>query len=112
MDSNQPKDTVVTQSPAPGIKVGAGTTVTLGVSKGAAATTPVPDVRNQDEPTAKALLQSSGFKVRVVPQDVTDPGSEGIVIDQQPGGGTNAPAGSTVTIFVGRYTGTTTGAVP
>jgi beta-lactam-binding protein with PASTA domain/predicted Ser/Thr protein kinase len=112
VDSNQPKDTVVSQSPDPGIKVGAGTTVALNVSKGAAATTPVPDVRNQDEPTAKALLQSSGFKVKVVPQDVTDPGSEGIVIDQQPGGGTNAPAGSTVTIFVGRYTGTTTGAVP
>jgi beta-lactam-binding protein with PASTA domain len=33
------------------------------------------------------------------------------VISQQPGGGTNAPAGSTVTIFVGDYQGTTT-AVP
>ena len=112
VDSNQPADTVVSQSPDPGIKVGAGTTVSLNVSKGAAATTPVPDVRNQDEPTAKSLLQSSGFKVKVMQQDVTDPGSQGIVIDQQPGGGTNAPAGSTVTIFVGRYAGTTTGAVP
>jgi beta-lactam-binding protein with PASTA domain/predicted Ser/Thr protein kinase len=112
VDSNQPKDTVVSQSPDPGIKVGAGTTVTLNVSKGATATTPVPDVRNQDEPTATSLLQNSGFKVKVVQQNVTDPGSQGIVIDQQPGGGTNAPTGSKVTIFVGRYAGTTTGAVP
>jgi serine/threonine-protein kinase len=112
VDSNQPADTVIAQSPDAGTKVGAGTTVTLSVSRGSTATTPVPDVRNQDEPTAQALLKGSGFKVKVVPQDVTDPGEQGIVLDQQPGSGTNAPAGSTVTIFVGRYAGTTTGAVP
>ena len=112
VDSNQPADTVVSQSPDAGTKVGAGTTVTLSVSRGSTATTPVPDVRNQDEPTAKALLESSGFKVKTVQQDVTDPGEQGIVLDQQPGGGTNAPAGSTVTIFVGNYAGTTTGPVP
>jgi serine/threonine-protein kinase len=112
VDSNQPADTVVSQSPDAGTKVGAGTTVTLSVSRGSTATTPVPDVRNQDEPTAKALLESSGFKVKTVKQDVTDPGEQGIVLDQQPGGGTNAPAGSTVTIFVGNYAGTTTGPVP
>jgi len=112
VDSNQPADTVVGQSPDAGTKVGAGTTVTLSVSRGSTATTPVPDVTNQDEPTAKALLTGSGFKVRVVRQDVSDPSEEGIVLDQQPAGGTDAPAGSTVTITVGRYTGTTTGPVP
>jgi serine/threonine-protein kinase len=111
VDSTQPADTVVSQSPAADTKVGAGTTVTLSVSRGSTATTPVPDVRNQDEPTAKALLTGSGFKVNVINQSVTDPSEDGIVLDQQPGGGTNAPAGSTVTIFVGKYTGTTT-AVP
>ena len=53
----------------------------------------------------------SGFKVKVTNQAVTDPSEQGIVLDQQPAGGTNAPAGSTVTIVVGKYTGTTT-AVP
>jgi beta-lactam-binding protein with PASTA domain len=45
--------------------------------------------------------------VKTVKQPVTDPGEQGIVISQQPGGGTSAPSGSTVTIFVGDYTGTT-----
>ena len=112
VDSNQPADTVVSQSPNAGTKVGSGTTVTLNVSRGSTATTPVPDVRNQDEPTAQALLQGSGFKVNVVRQTVNDPSEQGIVLDQQPGGGTDAPAGSTVTIFVGRYSPTTTGPVP
>jgi eukaryotic-like serine/threonine-protein kinase len=111
VDSNQPADTVISQSPGAGTRVGAGTTVTLSVSRGSTATTPVPDVSNQDEPTAKAILTGSGFKVKVMKQPVTDPGEQGIVISQQPGGGTSAPAGSTVTIFVGDYTGTTT-AVP
>jgi beta-lactam-binding protein with PASTA domain/predicted Ser/Thr protein kinase len=112
VDSNQPADTVVGQSPDAGTKVGAGTTVTLSVSRGSTATTPVPDVTNQDEPTAKALLTGSGFKVKVVRQDVSDPSEQGIVLAQQPAGGTDAPAGSTVTITVGRYNGTTTGPVP
>jgi eukaryotic-like serine/threonine-protein kinase len=111
VDSNQPADTVVSQSPGAGTRVGSGTTVTLSVSRGSTATTPVPDVTNQDEPTAKAILQGSGFKVKSVKQPVTDPGEQGIVVSQQPGGGTSAPAGATVTIFVGDYAGTTT-AVP
>jgi serine/threonine-protein kinase len=111
VDSNQPKGTVIAQSPDAGTKVGAGTTITLSVSKGTTATTPVPDVTNQDEPTAKALLEGSGFKVRETKQPVNDPSEDGIVLDQSPTGGTNAASGSTVTIVVGKYSGTTT-AVP
>jgi eukaryotic-like serine/threonine-protein kinase len=110
VDSNQPANTVIAQSPDAGTRVGAGTTVTLSISKGAVATAPVPDVTNQDEPTARALLAGSGFKVQVTRQDVDDPSAEGIVLDQTPAGGANAPSGSTVTIVVGRYSGT--GTVP
>jgi eukaryotic-like serine/threonine-protein kinase len=105
VDSNSPANTVFSQSPDAGTRVGAGTTVTLSVSKGPAANTPIPDVTNQDEPTAKALLESSGFKVKETFQDVNDPSEDGIVLDQRPAGGTNAPDGSTVTIVIGRYTG-------
>jgi serine/threonine-protein kinase len=112
VDSTQPKDTVVGESPSAGTKVGAGTTVTLSVSRGSTAQTPVPDVTNQDEPTAKSILTGSGFKVKVTNQPVTDPSEQGIVLVQTPMGGTNAPAGSTVTITVGNYNGTTTGPVP
>ncbi|HEY3207068.1 MAG TPA: Stk1 family PASTA domain-containing Ser/Thr kinase [Gaiellaceae bacterium] len=105
VDSNQPADTVVSQSPSSGIRVSAGTTVTLSVSRGATATTPVPDVTNQDEPTARALLEGSGFKVKETTQDVNDPSEDGIVLDQTPVGGSDAPTGSKVTIVVGSYTG-------
>jgi beta-lactam-binding protein with PASTA domain len=44
--------------------------------------------------------------VRVTRQDVEDPGEQGIVLDQTPPGGANAPGGSAVTIIVGRYSGT------
>jgi eukaryotic-like serine/threonine-protein kinase len=108
VNSSQPANTVVSESPSAGTRVGAGTTVTLSVSKGPAATTPVPDVTNQDEPTAKALLQGSGFKVTVTTQAVTDPGQDGIVLSQSPAGGSSAASGSTVTIVVGKYSGTTT----
>jgi serine/threonine-protein kinase len=108
VNSSQPTNTVVSESPSAGTRVGAGTTVTLSVSKGAAATTPVPDVTNQDEPTAKALLQGSGFRVTVTTQAVTDPGQDGIVLSQSPAGGSSAASGSTVTIVVGKYSGTTT----
>jgi eukaryotic-like serine/threonine-protein kinase len=105
VDSNAPANTVVSQSPSAGTRVGAGTTVTLSISKGSAATTPVPDVTNQDEPTAKAILQGSGFKVTEAQETVNDPSEDGIVLDQNPTGGTDAPAGSTVTITVGSYPG-------
>jgi eukaryotic-like serine/threonine-protein kinase len=112
VDSNQPTGTVIGQSPNAGTRVGAGTTITLSVSRGSTAQTPVPDVTNNDEPTAKSILTGSGFKVKVVRQPVTDPSEQGIVLVQTPLGGTNAPAGSTVTITVGNYNGTTTGPVP
>jgi serine/threonine-protein kinase len=105
VDSNSPANTVVSQSPSAGTQVGAGTTVTLSVSKGTVATTPVPDVTNQDEPTAKALLQGSGFTVKETQQPVNDPSEDGIVLDQSPTGGTDAPTGSAVTIVVGHYSG-------
>jgi serine/threonine-protein kinase len=101
---------VISQSPDAGTRVGAGTTVTLSISKGAVATAPVPDVTNQDETTARALLEGSGFQVKVTHQDVQDPSEQGIVLSQTPPGGANAPSGSTVTIVVGRYSGT--GTVP
>ena len=42
----------------------------------------------------------------VTRQNVTDPGLDGIVLSQNPTGGTKAPQGSTVTIVVGQLTAT------
>ena len=99
VESDQPADTVVNQSPSGTAPQGA--TITLSVSKGPK-TSSVPDVTSQDEQSARDTLTSSGFKVQVQRQDVTDPGLEGIVLDQSPTGGTQSKKGTVVTITVGR----------
>jgi eukaryotic-like serine/threonine-protein kinase len=98
--SDQPKDTVVAQDPTG--SAAPNSTVTLSVSKGPKQST-VPDVTNQDEDSATSTLEGAGFKVTVNREDVNDPGLDGIVLSQDPSGGTRAPHGSTVTITVGRF---------
>jgi eukaryotic-like serine/threonine-protein kinase len=102
VESDQPKNTVVSQSPAGGTNAARGSTVTLSVSKGPK-TSGVPDVTSQDEDTARSTLESSGFRVAVQDESTVDPGSDGIVLRQEPAGGTKAKPGSTVTIVVGRF---------
>jgi eukaryotic-like serine/threonine-protein kinase len=108
IDSNEPKGTVVDQSPDAGTFQNPGTTITLRVSKGPTTST-VPDVTSQSQNDAQAQLRASGFRVNIVSQPVTDPNQDGIVQTQDPPGGTQAPAGSTVTIAVGKFEGTTPG---
>ena len=101
VESDQPAGTVVDQSPSSSAP--AGSTIKLSVSKGPK-TSSVPDVTSQDETSAHDTLSSAGFKVQMQNQDVNDPGLEGIVLNQSPGGGTQAKQGSTVTITIGRFT--------
>jgi eukaryotic-like serine/threonine-protein kinase len=103
VDSNEAADTVVAQSPSGSAKPGS--TITLSVSKGPK-TSSVPDVTSQDEQSARDTITSAGFKVQVQRQDVTDPGLDGIVLDQNPSGGTQAKKGSPVIITVGQFTQT------
>jgi serine/threonine-protein kinase len=107
VDSNDPKGTVVDQSPDAGTFQAPNTTVTVRVSKGPTTST-VPTVTSLSQSDAQAQLRASGFRVRIVPQAVTDPNQDGIVQTQDPAGGAQAPPGSTVTIAVGKFTGTTT----
>jgi len=100
VESSQPTGTVISQSPAGGIAAPSGSTVTLSVSKGPPST-PVPDVTSLDQAAATATIQAAGFVPTVVKQPTTDPGQDGIVLSQSPVGGTEAKAGSTVTITVG-----------
>jgi len=107
VDSNQPKGTVVDQSPAGNSFAGKGATVTLKVSKGPT-TSAVPDVTSEDESQATNDLKASGFNVHVVRQDTNDPTQDGIVLTQNPGGGQQAKPGTTVTITVGHFVQLTT----
>lgn len=102
--STKPRGTVVAQRPAPGTTVKRGTRVRINVSNGP---TPqpakaVPDVTGEDQATATTDLRAAGFQVQVVDEPTADPNQDGIVIDEDPLPGTRIPAGSQVTIYVGR----------
>jgi beta-lactam-binding protein with PASTA domain len=105
--SDLPAGVVVSQDPGAGTETSRGATVTLSVSRGPT-TVGVPDVVTQDPAIARATLERAGFQVQEQIEDTADPASEGIVLGQDPAGGTQAKPGSVVTIFVGRYTGTET----
>src|SRR5438874_6268342 len=81
--STGPKDTVLGEDPGGNTMAPIGSTGTLTVSKGPTEVQ-VPDVTTLDKDTATATLESSGFKVKIVPQDTTDPTAENIVLDQSP----------------------------
>jgi eukaryotic-like serine/threonine-protein kinase len=109
VESDQPAGTVVAQSPDAGTYQPPGATITLSVSKGPTTST-IPDVTSLSQADAIQQLRASGFKVTVVSQPVTDPNQDGIVQTQDPAGGSKAPPNSTVTIAVGKFSGTTTAA--
>jgi beta-lactam-binding protein with PASTA domain len=101
--SSEDQGTVVSQSPQSGT-VKRGTRVQLNVALGSQPGTlkGVPEVRNLDPATARSKLQAAGFEVQTLQQPVSDPAQVGKVVDEQPAGGRNAPAGSVITISVGR----------
>jgi serine/threonine-protein kinase len=107
VDSPQPANTVIAQSPAPNTSIAPGSTITLTVSRGPK-DKPVPSVVNLDIDSARTTLQAAGFKVRVVYQDTQDQSLDGVVTLQDPPSGTQAQPGTTVTISVGRYVSPTT----
>ena len=104
VSSDQPQGTVVSQAPQAGTTQKRGTRIQLNVSLGSQPGTlkGVPEVRNLDPSAARAKLTAAGFKVQTLPQGVSDPSQVGKIVDEQPAGGKNAPAGSVVTIYVGR----------
>jgi serine/threonine-protein kinase len=103
IQSSQPKGTVVSTDPPGGTSVPKGSKIAVSVSKGPG-TTQVPDVTGQNESDATTILKQAGFAVGVVYQPVNDPGSDGIVISQNPIGGQQGTSGETIVITVGQLT--------
>jgi serine/threonine-protein kinase len=119
--SNKQPGTVVAQNPPAGDTAPQGSKVRINVSNGPSGstsptptgTTPtttapsgkvdVPDVTGEDEQQATSDLESAGFTVNTTDRTVSDQTQDGIVLDEHPAGGTQAPSGSTVTIVVGRF---------
>ena len=105
--SAKPAGTVVAQRPAPGTSLRKGSSVRINVSNGPnpKPLKAVPDVTGKDEATATADLRAAGFRVEALAQPTDDENEDGIVLDQDPAAPARAPTGSTVTIYVGRFSG-------
>ena len=101
VDSDQPQNTVINQTPAQNETAAKGSTVSLTISNGPK-TVAVPDVRTLDAGSAASTLQNQGFRVKFTSTPVTDPNQDQIVLDQSPEGGQQAKPGSVVTLDVGR----------
>jgi serine/threonine-protein kinase len=99
--NDTPAGLVSAQNPGPGELAAKGSTVQITISTGPELAT-VPDVVGETAGDARAMLQDAGFRPRTIFQDVTDPLQEGVVLDQDPSGNSQARPGTTVTIVVGR----------
>ena len=99
-DTKAPKNQVIAQDPPATAKatIAKGTTVTLTVSSGKAQTS-IPDVTGLEAADAANELGQAGFKT-TTKQEPSATVDQGKVIRTDPAAGTNADAGSTVTIFV------------
>jgi beta-lactam-binding protein with PASTA domain len=89
-----PKGAVIRQSVAPGTETPRGTAVQLVISAGPPLVT-VPDVTDKKIGEAEQILKAAGFKVNVNSLHVPILNR---VFAQSPGGGSQAPEGSTITI--------------
>jgi eukaryotic-like serine/threonine-protein kinase len=102
VEATDPKGVVVQIDPPANTFASKGSTVTLFVSKGPKESA-IPDVTSFSRADAIALLRNSGFKVLVQMSDVQDASVDGVVLTQDPGPGTTAKPGTTVTITVAHY---------
>ena len=92
---------VSSQSPSAGTEAAQGSTVSITISTGPQLVT-VPNVVGELQSNARATIRAAGLRPSAVCQVVTDPSQNNIVLSQNPGGGSQASSGSTVTIAVGR----------
>ena len=105
--SSQPANRVVSQSPKSGTSLRTGARVRVNVSTGPnpQPNAAVPNIVGQDQATAAQTLRDAGFKVAVLNRPTVDQSKDGLVVEQQPRATSSIPAGSQVTIFIGRFSG-------
>ncbi len=101
--------TVLSQNPAAKEKVAKDSNVILEVAKAPDEET-VPDVAGQNLQNAQAQLRAAGFKIAATKEAPSATVAAGLVISTDPGGGTTAKKGASVTITVS--TGVEQAAVP
>jgi serine/threonine-protein kinase len=99
--------TVISQSPAAGTQVKAGSSVTIAVAQ-APAKTAVPNVVGQSEVKAVSALKTAGFETETVTRTVSEEAKVGTVIQQSPAPGHKLAKGQPVTIAIGKLAQKTT----
>jgi eukaryotic-like serine/threonine-protein kinase len=97
-----PKNDVISTNPAPATQEPANTTVNLVVSSGPG-TLLVPNVISDTQSTAVSTLQGAGLNPVVICQSTLDSTQDGVVQSQNPAGGVQVNAGSSVNITVARF---------
>jgi beta-lactam-binding protein with PASTA domain len=103
--SSAPSGQIISQDPAPGVKLQKGDHVTMVVSSGPTAgsqSATIPDVTGMSEADARSQLTTAGFSVNVVYEPTDAPDQQGNVIDQSPPGASQGHQGDSVTIYVGQ----------
>jgi eukaryotic-like serine/threonine-protein kinase len=98
-EDDAPRGEVVETNPAAGEQVPEGTTVMVLFSDGPEK---VPDVVGMTQEEAEQALKQAGFKAFVTTSDDTEE-PKGTVIEQNPDGGEERPAGDSVTIVVSSF---------
>jgi serine/threonine-protein kinase len=101
VESDSAQGVVVSETPQAGTSVSKGSTITLSVSKGPAATQ-VPDVTGSNQSTAEQILAGANLTPSIIYDPVTDPSQDGIVLSEDPKAGSPAKAGEVVIIHVGQ----------
>jgi beta-lactam-binding protein with PASTA domain/predicted Ser/Thr protein kinase len=101
-ESNRPRNTVISQSPGPGSELAEGSTVSIVVSAGIP-TVKVPGLVGMTRRDAVAELRQRGLEPVIEERDVAVEEKDGVVVQQDPTGGTELEEGDSVTIFIGRF---------
>ncbi len=97
-----PEGDVISQDPVGGALVAPGSSVDLVVSKGVAPLVETPDVVGLEQAAAETAITGVGLVVGTVTEEYSDTVPEGVVISQDPVGGTMAALGSAVNLVVSK----------
>jgi PASTA domain len=104
--SDQPRGTVVAQSPGGGTSASTSSQVTINISSGeGSAGVAVPNTVGLTIPQAVSAVQSAGLHLVMLRRTVTDHSEAGKVVAQTPAAGQQAPKNSRVVVYMGAFTG-------
>ena len=96
-----PQGSVISQNPAAGVSVAAATAVSLVISTGPAPTTvAVPDVTNQTQATASAILTAARLTTGAITAASSTTVPAGVIISQSPAAGATVAVGSAVALVI------------